>query len=310
MAIVEWLMDSDPALRWQVMGDLTDSHEALVAAERARVATQGWGAQLLALQGDDGYWDGGTYRPGWADEEKPFFDAWTGTHFSLQLLRDFGLDPASPEAVRATSLVRDNVRWGFDQPYFDGETEPCINGMVLAVAAYFGQQTDRVIDTLLDGQLADGGWNCHVEIGSTVSSFHSTICVVEGLLAAEASGYRTSEVVEARAAAEEYLLQRRLFLTRTSGEVIDPRFTMISYPVRWYYDVLRGLDHFRVANRFDERMAEAVDLLASKKDDDGRWALENRHQGATHFSIDGREGAPSRWNTLRAMRVLDWAGAQ
>ena len=310
MALVEWLMDSDPALRWQVMGDLTDSHEALVAAERARVATQGWGAQLLALQGDDGYWDGGTYRPGWADEEKPFFDAWTGTHFSLQLLRDFGLDPASPEAVRATSLVRDNVRWGFDQPYFDGETEPCINGMVLAVAAYFGQQTDRVIDTLLDGQLADGGWNCHVEIGSTVSSFHSTICVVEGLLAAEASGYRTSEVVEARAAAEEYLLQRRLFLTRTSGEVIDPRFTMISYPVRWYYDVLRGLDHFRVANRFDERMAEAVDLLASKKDDDGRWALENRHQGATHFSIDGREGAPSRWNTLRAMRVLDWAGAQ
>jgi hypothetical protein len=310
MAIVEWLMDSDPALRWQVMGDLTDSHEALVAAERARVATQGWGAQLLALQGDDGYWDGGTYRPGWADEEKPFFDAWTGTHFSLQLLRDFGLDPASPEAVRATSLVRDNVRWGFDQPYFDGETEPCINGMVLAVAAYFGQDTDRVIDTLLDGQLADGGWNCHVEIGSTVSSFHSTICVVEGLLAAEASGYRTSEVVEARAAAEEYLLQRRLFLTRTSGEVIDPRFTMISYPVRWYYDVLRGLDHFRVADRFDERMAEAVDLLASKKDDDGRWALENRHQGATHFSIDGREGAPSRWNTLRAMRVLDWAGAQ
>jgi hypothetical protein len=309
MAVVEWLMDSDPALRWQVMGDLTDSHEALVSAERARVATEGWGAQLLALQGDDGYWDGGTYRPGWADEEKPFFDAWTATHFSLQLLREFGLDPASPEAVRATSLVRDNVRWGFDQPYFAGETEPCINGMVLAVGAYFGQDTDRVIDTLSDGQLADGGWNCDVEIGSTVSSFHSTICVVEGLLAAEASGYRTSEVVEARAAAEEYLLQRRLFLTRTSGEVIDPRFTMISYPVRWYYDVLRGLDHFRVADRFDERMAEAVDLLASKKDDEGRWALENRHQGATHFPIDGREGAPSRWNTLRAMRVLDWAGA-
>lgn len=308
MLVVEWLLDSDPAVRWQVM-DLAGEPAVTVAAERSRVATEGWGAQLLAIQAEDGYWDGGTYRPAWVDDEKPFFDAWTGTHFSLQLLRDFGLDPASPEAARAVSLVRDNVEWGFGRPYFDGEVEPCINGVVLSVGAYFGQAIESVTDTLLDGQLDDGGWNCDVEIGATVSSFHSTICVVEGLLAAQDSGYRTADLLDARARAEEYLLQRRLFLTRTSGEVVDPRFTMISFPVRWYYDILRGLDHFRSADRYDERIAEAVDLLSSKRDQDGRWALENRHQGATHFSIDGREGAPSRWNTLRAMRVLEWVGA-
>lgn len=310
MSVVEWLLDSDPAVRWQVMQDLVGDPAGAVAAERSRVATDGWGAQLLALQGDDGHWDGGTYRPGWVDDEKPFFDAWTGTHFSLQMLKDFGLDPGSPEARSAVSLVRGNVRWGDGHSYFDGESEPCINGVVLSVGAYFGQNTDTVTDTLLDWQLPDGGWNCDADIGSRVSSFHTTICVIEGLLACEGNGHRETEVAGARAAAEEYLLQRRLFLTRTSGEVVDPRFTMISFPVRWYYDILRGLDHFRTADRYDERLVEAVDLLASKRDEDGRWALENRHQGATHFSIDGREGAASRWNTLRAMRVLQWVGAE
>lgn len=309
MSVVEWLMDSDPALRWQVMGDLIGSPKQDVIAERARVATEGWGAQLLALQGDDGYWDGGTYRPGWVDDDKPFYDAWTATHFSLQMLRDFGLDPESPQAVQAIALVRENVEWGFEEPYFEGEVEPCINGVVLSNGAYFGATVDTVIDTLLDGQLGDGGWNCDFEVGSTVSSFNTTICVVEGLLAAEDSGHRSTEVVQARAAGEEYLLERGLLRRRSSGTVIDPRFTMISFPVRWYYDILRGLDYFRVADIYDERMSEALDLLAVKRDPEGRWLLENRHQGATHFSIDGREGHPSRWNTLRAMRVLDWAGA-
>lgn len=308
MSVVEWLLESDPALRWQVMSDLLGSPAEEVAAERALVATEGWGAQLLAIQGDDGYWEGGTYRPGWVDDEKPFYDAWTGTHFSLQMLVDFGLDPKSPEAERAVSLVRDNVRWGNDELYFAGEVEPCINGVVLAVGAYFGENFERVLGTVLDGQLADGGWNCDFEFGSTVSSFHSTICVVEGLLAAEHAA-PSEEVAGSRRRAEEYLLERRLFRSRSTGEVIDPRFTMISFPVRWYYDILRGLEHFRRAERFDERLTDAVKLLESKRDSAGRWALENRHQGATHFSIDGREGHPSRWNTLRAMRVLEWVGA-
>lgn len=308
MSVVEWLMESDPALRWQVMHDLTESPAADVAAERARVATEGWGAQLLAIQDEDGHWDGGTYRPGWVDEDRPFFDAWTATHFSLQLLRDFGLFPSSAESESAIALVRDNVRWGNDALYFEGETEPCINGVVVAVGAYFGQDVSSIVDTLLEGQIDDGGWNCDADSGSKVSSFHTTICVIEGLLEFEAA-VPSDEIRSARARAEEYLLERGLFRSRSTGEVIDPRFTMISFPVRWYYDILRGLDHFRMADRFDERMAEAVGLVASKQDAEGRWALENRHQGATHFSIDGREGAPSRWNTLRAMRVLDWVAS-
>ncbi|MCB1246285.1 MAG: hypothetical protein KDB69_03355, partial [Acidimicrobiia bacterium] len=177
--VVSWLLDSDPAIRWQVAELLGEP-----ATDRALVATEGWGAELLALQGEDGHWDGGTYRPGWVDDSKPFFDAWTATHFSLDQLRIFGLDPASSEAQRAVSLVRENVRWGANgHPYFDGETEPCINGTALAIGAYFGEEVDEIVDILLDGQLSDGGWNCWAEYGATAGSFHTTICVLEGLSA-------------------------------------------------------------------------------------------------------------------------------
>src|SRR6266508_5682909 len=179
MTVIEWLLDADPAIRWQVMRDLIDAAPGEVAAERARVAVEGWGAQLLALQGADGRWDGGTYRPGWVDESKPFFDAWTATHFSLWLLRDFGLDPDGPEARRAAALVRENVRWeANDALYFAGETEPCINGIALANGAYFGEAVDAIVERLLGDQLDDGGWNCWAEYGAKVSSFHTTICVL------------------------------------------------------------------------------------------------------------------------------------
>ena len=310
MSVVAWLLDADPALRWQVMRDLTDAPAEEVANERARVAREGWGAQLLALQADDGRWDGGTYRPGWVDEEKPFFDAWTATHFALQDLRGFGLDPRSPEARRAVSLVRDNVRWDANGArYFDGEVEPCINGVALANAAYFGEPADMIAELLLAGQLGDGGWNCWAEDGATVSSFHSTMCALEGLLEWELAGGSSSAVSEARRRGEEYLLERRLFLRRSNGEIVDPRFTMLSYPPRWYYDVLRALDHFRRSSATpDERCAKAVELVARKRDADGRWPLENVHQGPTHFEMDAGEGSPSRWNTLRALRALRWAG--
>jgi hypothetical protein len=306
----DWLLDSDPAIRWQVMQDLVGEAAGSVVVERARVATEGWGAQLLALQGEDGQWDGGTYRPGWVDDDKPFFDAWTGTHYSLQLLRDLGVDPESPEAERAVTLVRDNVRWEFnDAPYFDGETEPCINGIALGVGAYFGQEVGLIVERLLADQLGDGGWNCDAGIDSSVSSFHTTICVLEGLHAHEMSGYPSDELASARARGEDYLLERGLFRSKTSRRVVDPRFTMISFPVRWYYDILRGLDYLRLAADYDERCAEAVEMLVSKRGPDGLWRLENRHQGPTHFRVDGPEGSPSRWNTLRALRVLDWADA-
>jgi hypothetical protein len=308
--VAEWLMDSDPAIRWQVMRDLTGEPLDVVIAERSRVAGEGWGAQLLALQDGDGRWDGGTYRPGWVDETKPFFDAWTATHFSLQLLVDLGLDPASPEAREALSLVRANVRWEANGAlYFEGETEPCINGIALVAGAYFGETVDGIVDRLLGDQLDDGGWNCWAEYGATVTSFHTTICVLEGLTAWERAGGFSDDVVAARSRSEEYLLERGLFRARSTGQIIDPRFTMFSFPTRWYYDVLRGLDYFRSTGAaVDDRCADAIDLVAAKRDLAGRWPLENTHQGPTHIEMEGPDGSPSRWNTLRALRVLKWAG--
>ncbi len=307
--MIDWLLDSDPAIRWQVLSDLTDASKEEIAVERTRVAREGWGAELLAMQGTNGSWDGGTYRPGWVDDSKPFFDAWTATHFSLQLLREFGLDPESSEARQALSLVRENVRWDANgAPYFEGETEPCINGVALAIGSYFGEAVDGILDRLVDQQLGDGGWNCWAEYGARVASFHTTICVLEGLLAWEHAGGASDAVSAVRSRGEEYLLERGLFRSRSKGQIIDPRFTMVSYPTYWYYDVLRGLDYFHSAGTpFDDRSAEAIDLVESKRDTAGRWPVENTHQGPTHFEMEEPEGFSGRWTTLRAMRVLKWA---
>ena len=310
--LADWLLDSDPSIRWQVKQDLLDAPAEEVADERARVAREGWGGQLLALQDPDGRWDGGTYRPGWVDEARPAYDAWTATHFSLSSLREYGVDPADPAVVRAVGLVRDNVHWEHeDEPYFDGETEACINGAALATAAYFGRGVpdlggERIVETLLADRRADGGWNCWSD---PVSSFHPTICVLEGLLEWERAGHDDPAVRDARLGAEEYLLERRLLWRRITGELVDPRFAMLSWPVRWFYDVLRALEHFRRARpEGDPRLADAVTLLRGKADDDGCFTLENWHEGPIPFSL-GREyeGMPSRAVTLSAQRVLRWA---
>ncbi len=309
MDVIAYLLDSDPAIRWQVMRDLLDASEADVAAERARVAREGWGARLLAEQASDGLWDGGTYRPGWVDEERPFFDAWSATHPSLELLRQFGPDPRDPLVSEAIERVRRNVRWEHaGQPYFDGEVEPCINGGALANAAAFGVDGDAIVETLLAGQLADGGWNCWDEDGTSVSSFHSTLAVLEGLWAWERVAPGSALVSEARRRGEEYLLERRLLWRTTTGEVIDPRWAMPSFPTRWYYDILRALDYFREARaERDARCADAVELLRGKQLASGLWRLELWHEGPTLFGLAGEsEGSPSRWVTLRAMRVLKW----
>lgn len=303
--VLEYLLAGDPAIRWQVLRDLTDAGPEAVAAERAKVAVGGWGARLLALQAEDGHWDGGTYRPGWAPADRPFFDAWTATHFVLQQLADLGVDPRSPQAVTAIERVRTQVRWEHaGEPYFDGEVEPCINGAALSIAAHFGQDGHRMVDTLLAGQLADGGWNCWE--AAAVSSLHSTICALEGLRDWEGA-VGDDRIPDARHRAEEYLLQRRLLWRRSDGAVIDPRFAMLSYPVRWFYDVLRGLDHFRLVDRRDPRLADAVEMLRAKRLPNGLWPLENTHEGPTLFEMEREaEGFPSRWVTLRALRVLRW----
>jgi len=308
MDVLDWLLDADPAIRWQAMAAFTDASPGEIAAERARVAAEGWGARLLAEQAADGRWDGGTYRPGWVDESRPMYDAWTATHFSLQQLRDFGLDPEGEAARTAIARVRERVQWDGGRPYFDGETEPCVNGIALAIGAYFGQDASPILETLESGILPDGGWNCWAEYGARASSLHSTICVLEGLLSWEEVHGLPPALVTAKADAEAYLLERRLFRRRSDGSVIDPRFTMLSSPTRWFYDVLWGLDYMRRARPDGEpRCAEAVELLREHRRPDGRWNLENTHEGPTLFEMDDeREGFPSRWVTLRALRVLDW----
>jgi len=226
------------------------------------------------------------------------------------LLRAFGLDPASTQARLAVSRVRDRVAWEHDgEPFFAGEVEPCINGNLVAIGAYFEQDVRPVVDRLLGEQMADGGWNCEQENGSTRGSFHTTIDVLEGLLEYERAAGASAAVRDARLRGHEYLLERRMMRRLSNGEVIDPAFKQFSYPTFWHYDVLRGLDYMRAASAPpDERMAEAVRLVESKRDKDGRWPLENPHPGVLHFALDDGVGKPSRWNTLRAMRVLSGFG--
>jgi len=302
-ATIDWLLDSDPSIRWQVMRDLSDEPEDVVAAERGRVATEGWGARLLALQGSDGRWGGGTYQP-----------KWTSTTNTLALLRDLGLDPASERASNALSQVREKVKWNdhpdapwAENPYFVGEVEPCINARVIAIGSYFGQDVQVLVDRLLGEQLPDGGWNCEAENGSTRSSFHTTINVLEGFLEHErATG--TTEATEARLRGQEYLLERGLLRRLSTGEVVDPAWTYFFFPTRWHYDVLRGLDYLRSAGvEPDERCAEAIELVEKRRGDDGRWIMHYSYPGEVHFDMEEGEGHPSRWITLGALRVLEWS---
>ena len=300
MDVVDWLLDSDPAIRWQVLRDVTDAPADEVAAERARVAHEGWGAQLLAAQDLDGRWSGGT-----------FFPEWISTEATLRLLYVFGLDPAAPEARRALAPVHENARWDYDPSmrFFDGEVEPCINGRTVAVGAYFGQDVRGIVDRLLTEQMADGGWNCEQENGSTRGSFDSTLNVLEGLLEYERSTGPDGDVRAARLRGEEYLLERRLLHRLSDGRIPQARWLAVGFPNGWYYDVARVLDHLRYARAEpDERMAEALAVLASKRAADGRWPLEHAYHRALLVDLGETEGQPSRWITLRALRVLRWAG--
>jgi hypothetical protein len=287
------------------MRDLADRPADIVAAERARVATEGWGARLLDLQDPDGQWGGGTYSP-----------KWISTTYTMLLLRLLGLDPGSPEARAAVARVREGVTWEGrgGLPFFGGESETCVNSMVLVLAAYFretGELVERLLERILDEQLADGGWNCRAPRRSRVASFNTTILALEALLEFERSIRRDPAIATARARGEEYLLERRLFRSRSTGEVIRPEWTRFSFPPQWHYDVLRGLEYFRSTGAPpDERCAEAVELVRHRRQADGRWLLQHTHRARTHFAMEDGDGEPSRWNTLRALRVLRWYDAE
>ena len=300
MNVIDWLLDSDPAIRWQTLDGLTDAPPDEVAAERARVAREGWGAEVLALQEADGRWNGGT-----------LFPYWITTAHALQLLCAFGIDPESEEAKRAVAPVHEAARWEYDtnMRFFDGEVEPCINGRTVAIGSYFGRDMRPVVDRLLTEQMADGGWNCEQENGSTRGSFDTTLGVLEGLLEFERTGGADRDVTAARGRAEEYLLERRLLRRLSDGEIGQKRWLYAGFPEAWFYTLPRVLDYFRQARPGpDDRMAEAFDILESKRDKSGRWPIEHVYNDATLIDFGEREGAPSRWITLRCLRALRWAG--
>jgi hypothetical protein len=304
---VPWLLEGDPAIRWQTLRDLVGAEDKVVAGERARVAREGWGERLLAKQGPDGRWAGGE-----SSDSGLYAPKWISTTYTLLTLRDFGLSPTSAEVRRACKLLLDQGLQrdgGVSFPSWVGRGETCISGMVLSILSYFeydDTRLDVIASHLLEEQMPDGGWNCRRPRGATHASVHTTISVLEGLRLYESRGRKLPAVRAAERRGREFLLVHRLFRSHRTGNVIRPEFLKFTFPPRWHYDVLRALDHFQnVRAPRDERLAEAVEVVRDRKSADGRWALENRYHGKTYFELE-RVGSPSRWNTLRALRVLRW----
>ncbi len=309
-AHLKWLLDSDPSIRWQVMRDLTGEAPNAIAAERSRIATEGWGAQLLARQSPAGNW-GGAPR-GWRADLPKYDQNLLITLYSLTVLMDLGLDPASKEACRMIDRVDKRLvfRWLNNRPYLQGETEPCINGRILGIASYFKKPNDALAKRLLGEQLEDGGWNCEAP-KSRRSSFHTTICVLEGLLEYERAGGKSAavanSVTRARKRAESYLLERRMFRSLRTGEVIHKRWLRFAFPTFWHYDVLRGLDYLRNAGiKPDSRVREAIETVVKRRHQNGRWPLNLLYSEHVPLKVETAVGSASRWNTLRALRVLRW----
>lgn len=314
--VIDWLLDpdtSDPSIRWQVMRDLLGAPPEQWQAERAKVETEGWGYRLLALADEDGQWAGGAHFPAdyvWGGDEPG--QPWTATSHSLAQLREFGLVPTTDRVRRMVELIGLNARWEHDrQPYWEGEVEPCINGLTVANGAYFGVDVKPIVERLLGERLEDGGWNCEAERGSVRSSFDTTINVLEGLLEFERVTGGTLESRAARVSGEEYLLKRSLFRRLSTGEPVAERYLSFLHPNRWRYDVLRALDYFRAAAILtraapDPRLLEAIEHVRSKRTPEGKWLLDLNPRGRTWFDVDDGEGRPSRWVTLRALRVLKW----
>jgi len=305
MSTIDWLMQGDPAIRWQVMADLLGDDAETVARERAKVATEGWGAALLAARGADGQWAGGAHFP----STQPTLPGqpWTSTAHVLTELRLLGVDPADAAVRAAIADVKRITRWEYDdEPFFEGEVEPCINAALVTNAVYYGELDERIVERLLGERMADGGWNCDQERGSVRSSFDTTIAVLEALAAA-LTVRDDPRLREARESGEAYLLERHLLRRKTTGEVPKPTYARFAFPPRHEYDALRALEHFRAVGATpDARMREALDLVRSKRRDDGTWPLDVIH-GGDAVNDYGAVGEPNRWITLRALRVLRWA---
>ncbi len=300
--VIQWLLEGDPVIRWQTLRDLVGSNPNEIQQERERIANEGWGARLLALQDQNGTWGGGIYSP-----------KWISTTYTMLLLRQLGLPPKNIQAHKACQILLER---GF---YSDGginyfgslkHSETCVTGMILSTLAYFQYEDDRnhtLAEHLLNQQMPDGGWNCQSYKGATHSSFHTTILVLEGLREYEKFQPKNIEKIQqAQQKGREFLLIHRLFKSHRTGEIVNPAFTRFSFPPRWHYDILRALDYFQECRaEKDARLSDAIAIVLKRQTREGKWILQNRHPGRTFFEME-QVGEPSRWNTLRALRILKW----
>lgn len=308
--VIRWLLDGDPAIRWQTLRDLAGASSRTIERERNRVAQHGWGARLLAIQDPEGTW-GKRTRSGVSADGGLYAPKWTSTTYTMLLLRDFGLAGDNLQARKACQLL---LQAGLRQ---DGginygksaESETCITGMVLSILSHFELEDPRletVANHLLDVQMPDGGWNCRLPRGATHASMNTTICVLEGLHFFALHHGRNAQIRHAAQRGRQFLLDHRLFRSHRTGNVIKSDFKRLVFPPRWHYDILRALDYFRTVNApHDPCLSEAIDIVRSRQHNDGRWFLEHSYSGKTYFELEP-VGAPSRWNTLRALRVLKW----
>lgn len=313
-ALAAWLLDSDPALRWQVERDLLGRPPEVWERTRARTATEGFGARLLALQDDDGRWAGGAFFPGDFRFDEPATEPgqpWTATTWSLNSLREWGVDAAILRERRTAELLAEHCRWEYDDlPYWGGEVDCCINAWTVANGVWLGADVAGLVDWFGTHQLADGGWNCEWVEGSVRSSFHSTLNALKGLLAHETITGSTA-TRDVRHAGEEYLLQRNLFRRLSTGEPVGPWVFDFIHPHRWVYSVLNAADYFRAAAIVDKatpdpRMTDAVELICAARQPDGTWLQGRPLAGRVWFDVDVPQGEPSKWLTLQAIRVLSW----
>jgi len=320
-SLTAWLLDSDPALRWQVERDVVGEPPEAWEATRARVATEGFGERLLALQDSDGQWAGGAFFPAHFDFDGPEAEEgagqpWTATTWTLNSLREWGLDSAVLRERRTAELLAANSRWEYDDlPYWGGEVDCCINAWTVANGVWLGADVSGIVDWFLDHRLPDGGWNCEWVEGSTRSSVHSTLNSLKGLLAYEVATGGTDATRAARHSGEEYLLQRGLFRRLSTGEPVGPWVDRFAYPFRWSCNVLNAAEYFRRAALVDgtapdPRIADAIALIRGARQPDGTWLQGRRDPGRVWFEVDVPAGEPSKWLTLYGTRVLDWWDSQ
>ena len=313
--VTEWLLDSDPALRWQVERDLLGEPESVWQTTRARVATEGMGARLLALQGEDGQWAGGAFFPADFDFEGPEAapgagQPWTATTWSLNSLREWGLDASALEGT--AEKIAANSRWEYDDlPYWGGEVDCCINAFTLANGTWLGADVSSLPQWFVDHQMDEGGWNCEWVEGSTRASVYSTLSSIDGILWYEKATGGTPELTAARKKAQEYLLERRILYKVTTGEPVRPGVELLAYPQRSKYNVLHAVNYFRDASLYDgvepdPRLAEAVEVIRRQRQPDGTWLQGYRYPGRVWFEQDVPVGEPSKWVTFLALRALDW----